>query len=162
MKENNLESIVRNQLKASVGEAVIKTLTSGYQSPFAKLVGDVFESERKNTEKIVKEVFNEVISTDEFKKSLKEEFQRKVAKALIGKMSGQVEKAVNELTKDPTFRPKLILSVNNLITDVKNGNEANTLTRNQVKQLLHAATNNVRDFIQDEDGFIDEYIRGVQ
>jgi hypothetical protein len=33
------------------------------------------------------------------------------------------------------------------------------LTREQIKNLLHSATGNVRDFVMDEDGFIDDWIK---
>jgi len=42
----------------------------------------------------------------------------KLAKVLISKMSGELEKKVNELKQDPTTRAKITLAINKVMEDV--------------------------------------------
>ena len=114
----NLEKVISSQLKKTIGESIgesIEKILTGYNSPFSKLVGDVFEQERDETTKIVKSVFKKVIGSDEFKEQIKIEFQRKVAKNLVGQMEGQVKVAVNALKQDPTFKSRMILAIESLV-----------------------------------------------
>lgn len=111
---SELEQQIVNHIRSSLGEIIVKNL-SGYSSPLEALIKDVFEQERDEVTSIVKSVLSEVISAPEFREEIKVEFRRKVAKALVGTMTGQVEKAVVILKQDPTFKSRMILALNNLI-----------------------------------------------
>lgn len=51
----------------------------------------------------------------QFEKQVKEEFQSKVAKTMVGKLEGTVEKAVDVLRQDPTLRSQMILAIEKII-----------------------------------------------
>lgn len=59
-------------------------LVDQYNSPLRQLVSDVFAEQRSNVEKIMQSVLGEVLNSKEFKVTVKEEFQRKIAKNLVG------------------------------------------------------------------------------
>lgn len=110
----DLEKQISSQIKKSLGQIIVTNL-SGHNSPMNELIKDVFQSERENVSLIMKSVLSEVISSPEFKATIKDEFNRKVAKFLVGSMEGQVKRAVDVLKQDPTFKSRMILAVQNIV-----------------------------------------------
>jgi len=112
----NLDQQVLKALNEGLAE-VIKTKLGGYGSPIDAVIKAVFESEKEDVTDVLKNVFREVIGSEEFKATIKEEFQRKVAKNLVGMMEGQVTSAANALKQDPTMRSRMILAIEKMITE---------------------------------------------
>lgn len=112
----NLEQQVLDSIKEGLAE-IIKTKLGGYKSPLDDVISKVFESEQAPLIAVLREVFQEVIGTQEFKQTIKEEFQRKVAKNLVGMLEGQVSKASNALKQDPTMKSRMILAIENIINE---------------------------------------------
>ena len=111
----SIEENIIQEVRNSLNQSIVKTLGEGYNNPMSKLIEGVFESERAVTTKVVKEIFTEVIGSDEFKAQIKIEFQRKVAKNLVGQMEGQVKSAVQMLKQDPTFKSRMILAIEQIV-----------------------------------------------
>jgi hypothetical protein len=112
----NFEQQVLDSLKTGISEVIVTKL-GGYNSPLDGVIKDVFETEGQAVTDLLKSVFREVIGSDEFKVTIKQEFQRKVAKNLVGMMEGQVTKAANALRQDPTMRSRMILAIEKIVTD---------------------------------------------
>ena len=120
MSENIINSeILSKKINLEIGEAISKALPavlSAYgDSPLRKITLSVFDKhEDIIRESIDKIVFN-MFKSKEFNNILKEEFNRKVAKSLVGTLSGLVEKSSNKFRNDPVIKSKMILSLQNII-----------------------------------------------
>lgn len=112
----NLEQQVLDSLKSGLAQ-VIKEKLGAYNSPLDGVIKQVFESEKEPIVDILKSVFQEVIGSDEFRRTIKEEFQRKVAKNLVGMLEGQVTKAADALKQDPTMKSRMILAIEKMVTE---------------------------------------------
>lgn len=110
--EKDLLRIINENISNSVGQLLTK-----YDSPFVKIVNNVIEQNETKIHKIVSDAFGKVISTQEFKNAMHEEFQHKVARVLVSKLEGSVEKAVNDIRNDPTLKAKMILAIENIIKE---------------------------------------------
>ena len=108
------EKEVMKIAKASILKAVGDHLST-WNRPLVKLTEEVIEENKKELKEIIDQAFKEVVSGDFFKKQIKDEFGRKVAKNLVATMSGEVEKAVNVFKQDPTLKPKLISALDEII-----------------------------------------------
>lgn len=117
MTMNELEKEIVKQVKASIADWISKMLVDQYNSPLRQLVSDVFAEQRSNVEKIMQSVLGEVLNSKEFKVTVKEEFQRKIAKNLVGYLEWTVEKAANELKANPIMKAKMILAIENIINE---------------------------------------------
>lgn len=112
----NFEQQVLDSLKQGISEVIVTKLGS-YNSPLDGVIKDVFATEKEAVTNILREIFQEVIGSDAFKATIKEEFQRKVAKNLVGMMEGQVTKAADALKQDPTMKSRMILTIEKIITN---------------------------------------------
>jgi len=81
------------------------------------IVRDVMNEEesRATLRKFVHDCLSFVKGDRAFEKAVKEEFQHKVAKSMVGKLEGTVERAVDVLRQDPTLRAKMILAIEEII-----------------------------------------------
>lgn len=51
----------------------------------------------------------------EFEKSLKEEFNKKIAKNLVWFLEWQIEKSTQAIKQDPTIRSRMIIALENIV-----------------------------------------------
>jgi hypothetical protein len=63
----------------------------------------------------VRETLSWINNDKAFKNEVKAEFQRKVAKSMVGKLEGTVERAVDAIRQDQTLRAEMILAVEKII-----------------------------------------------
>lgn len=111
---NNLEQDVLRSVQIAIGAAIKSTL-EGYNSPLNKLVTDVVNKHTGEFRDIIEDSFSKAILTDDFKESVNHAFNHKLARILVDKMEGAIEKRVNELRSDPTMKAKMILAIQSLI-----------------------------------------------
>lgn len=111
---NDLERQVLNQVQSSIAKAIDSELV-GYNKPLSKIAEKVINNNFDEVYAIMNDAFKKVVRTKEFKDTILTEFEHKVAKLLVGQMSGYVEKAVNSVKQDPTLKAKMILAIENII-----------------------------------------------
>lgn len=109
-----LEQDVLKAVQTSIGEAIKTTLT-GYNSPLNKLIESVVNAHTSELRDTIEDSFSKVIMSAEFKETVNNAFNHKLARILVDKLEGAIEKRVNELRSDPTIKAKMIIAIENLI-----------------------------------------------
>jgi hypothetical protein len=110
--ENDILSTVQSSLNKAI-EAVL----TGYNSPLLSLVSTVINSHSNQLKEIISSSFNQVIQTDDFKKSIITAFSHKVAKTIISNNDGLFDKVANELKTDAIFKSKMAIAVSNVVEE---------------------------------------------
>lgn len=118
----SLEKDILASINHSIQE-VIKERLSGYDSPLTKLVNSVVGENEQKLRTVFSEAFVLVVDSNDFKKEVHQAFQHKVAKLLVSKLEGSIEKSVNLLRSDPTIKAKMILAIENIINEHAEGVE---------------------------------------
>lgn len=114
-----MDKIIVDQVK--VDEIVIEAIRSqvadkmNYNRALLTMVERSMENNADAIQAILDDTLKSVIANPNFKKSVKEEFERKVAKTLVGYLEGAVGKAANVYRQNPTLKSKLILAIENII-----------------------------------------------
>ena len=98
------------QAKQAVAESLKAVLTK-YDSPFNKLVEQSVASHKDQFSALMNKAFDLVLADEDFTKELVDGLRQKIARVLIGKMDGEVEKKINEWKADPQRRAKLTLAI---------------------------------------------------
>ncbi len=104
-------------VKNILAEAFRDRLKNDYSSPARDVVNRVFQELAPDFEVVLREVLQEVVADKAFKDAVKEEFRHKVAKLLVGDLSGAVEKAVNRFRQDSTLKARMVLAIENIISE---------------------------------------------
>lgn len=111
-------TIDSTEVEVLVLDSVAKHISDrlNYNQVLGNMVGEALEDNRDKIQTILNETLNGVIANPVFKKTVKEEFERKVAKSLVGHLEGAVEKAANVYRQDPTLKSRMILAIENIIS----------------------------------------------
>ena len=110
----DIEKQILSAAQAGVAKAIADSL-SGYSSPLTKLVNEVVGQHATQIQGIMRDAFSTVVSTGEFKASVMQAFQHKVAKMLVSNLEGSVEKAVHQLKQDPTIRARMVIAIEEIV-----------------------------------------------
>lgn len=94
-----------------------KERIEGYSSPVNNIVDAVISEQADEIREICRDTLKTVVNDKEFKKGIKTEFKRKIAKSMVGKLEGSVEKAVEILRQNPQMRAEMILAIEKIIKD---------------------------------------------
>jgi len=116
--EMNILSAVQSSMDKTIREAL-----SGYNSPLTALVKSVVDSHSTELRKTISDSFEEVIRTEDFKRSIVSAFSHKVARSIISNNDGLYDKVSNELKQDATFKAKMALAVANVVEECLTGKE---------------------------------------
>jgi len=111
--------ISKEDMRDILVSALRDRLTNEYSSPAREVVNKVMAEVSPEFEAVLKDVLKEVVLDDEFKNQLRIEFRHKVAKLLVGELSGSVDKAVNSFRQDPRLKAQMIQAIDSIISPVE-------------------------------------------
>jgi predicted oxidoreductase (fatty acid repression mutant protein) len=113
-KPSHLEYAVLDATKEAIEKAITAAL-SAYNGPLHKMVEVVVNENRDRLLEITRQAFTDTISTDEFRTAVQSAFVHKLARFLVAKVEGSVEKAANTMLADPVSRARMVLAVKSVI-----------------------------------------------
>ncbi len=111
-----MEDAIVNTAKTAIKESIINNLT-GYNSPFNKMANDVIMQHEAEFKKLFETEVASLINSDDFKSAMSEALHTRLAKILVSKLGGELEKRVNSLKQDPTTRAKITVAISNIIEE---------------------------------------------
>ena len=105
-----LKEIVFVAIKEKIGSAI------NYQE-MHRIIGDVIDQRQPELQKLLLECLDDVLTDSDMRQIIRDEFRHKVAKNMVGKLEGAVEKSVNAFRQDPVLNAKLIMAVEAIVKE---------------------------------------------
>jgi hypothetical protein len=102
--------------RQSISKAILEQL-SGYSSPLKPYINEVVEEQADELRKQLRKILSGVLTDPQFAKILKDVFRYKVAKNLVGELTGIIDKAVNLFRQAPTLCAKLVTAIEEFIDE---------------------------------------------
>jgi hypothetical protein len=116
--ETNWESVIAKQIQESVGAAVRARLTQGYgDSPLHKLIDKIVLAKAPQLEALLASAADSAFASADFKKELNDAFNHKLARVLVSRFEGEIEKRTCELRADPKMRARITLAIERAISE---------------------------------------------
>ncbi len=112
----NLEENVISSVHSALAECIKKKM-EGYGSPLDPLIKASVEKHEGQIRAALDSSVVAALSGD-FAEALKDACTRKLAKVLISKMEGEIEKRANELRADPEFRARLTIAITEVVKGI--------------------------------------------
>lgn len=109
------EKIVLDALKGGLCDAAKKVFTE-YQSPGMKMVSEAVTKNAQMLNDLVAEAMVEAVKDPAFRTEFKAAMRTTLAKQLVQKFGGELEKTVNRLKSDPITRAKITAALDEIIT----------------------------------------------
>jgi hypothetical protein len=112
-----MEKKILAQVNAAIGEAIVKELV-GYNKPLSNITQKVINKNEVTLFNLINEEVVSLLGCEDFRVELKKALNAKLARTLISRIGGELEKRVNELRSDPTTRAKITLAIDNIVNEV--------------------------------------------
>ena len=112
-----MESEVIKVAKSAIYDA-IKNELIGYDKPLSNFVTEVLNVHKQEFVSLIDNEVAELLNTEDFKLAIKEALHMKLAKILINRIGGEIEKRVNELKQNPETRAKITLAITKIMEDL--------------------------------------------
>lgn len=109
-----LEASIMHSVNDAVQKAITSTL-SDYNSPLKKLTDAVIEEHKTELRAIIESCFEATIRHDDFRASVLDAFNHKIARLVISNNDSLLDKVSNDLKSDAAFRAKLTLAVSGVV-----------------------------------------------
>lgn len=116
--KQSLEQQIADAAKGAVAEAVRASLT-GYSSPLQKMVNEVTAEKTETIKELLREGLDSALSSSNFRQEIRNAFNHKLARTLMAKYEGEIEKQANALRQQPEFRARVVLAIESIIKDVQ-------------------------------------------
>lgn len=113
----DLESEIVSAAHSAIITGIKKQL-EGYNSPIDPLVKSVVEANSSSLRERLDGAVKTALSGD-FAAAMEDACAKKLAKVLISKMEGEIEKQANELRSSPEFRAKLTVAISEVVKSFK-------------------------------------------
>lgn len=115
--KTTLEQEILSVVQSSLAAGIAKTLESSYGNPIGKLAENAVASRQTEIQELFTGAIDQALSAD-FMPALKTACAHKLAKILVSKMEGEIEKKANDLRSNPETRAKITLAISKCIESI--------------------------------------------
>lgn len=112
--EINADQLLIDAIKDGLRKGIADKIT-GYGSPLDALIKSVIEGHSGALRSLLDSAITTAINTDSFQKEITAAVHRNLAKTLVQRFGGEVEKQVNILKSDPTTRARITLAIEEIV-----------------------------------------------
>lgn len=106
----DVENIIYDALKKKIGDSI-------NYNEMHRVIEGVVESRRDELQALLNNCLDKVLADKKFRDVIVEEFRHKVAKNLVAKLEGAIEKNVNKFRADPILNARMITAVEAIINE---------------------------------------------
>lgn len=111
----NIEQQMQDWIREGVKEAIKSRLGSQYSSPVNSMVDEVIKKQCPDLAELLKEAIQSCVTDESFREEIKAGARKSLAKILVQRFGGELEKQVNALKSDPTTRARITLAIDEIV-----------------------------------------------
>lgn len=112
--EIDSDRLLLNAIHDGVREGVKSKLT-GYNSPLDKLIQQSIEQHGAELRSLLENAISSSIESADFREEITQAVNRSLAKTLIQRFGGEIEKQVNVLKSDPITRARITMAIEEIV-----------------------------------------------
>jgi hypothetical protein len=116
-----LNQAFENAIRDGIREGVTKRMSSGYNSPMDKAIDAALQTHFDKFRVLMEESIATCICDQEFRTQIAQAVRHQLAKTLIQRFGGEMEKQVNVLKSDPTTRARITLAIEEIVKSKTSG-----------------------------------------
>lgn len=111
----DFEKLLVDAMKDGIRKATVEVLTRNYQNPFDPIVIAALNENKSELGSLVKDSINNCMGDEAFRSEIKQALRTQLAKMLIQRFGGELEKQVNQLKSDPATRARITLALDQIL-----------------------------------------------
>jgi len=109
-----LESDLLQAVKSGLHEAIKSKLTA-YNSPLDKVLDAVLQGHGSSIRSLLSEAVHSAVGDEGFREQIKGAVRARLAKQLVEKFGGEMEKQINLLKSDPATRARITVAMDEIV-----------------------------------------------
>ena len=113
----SLEKNIQMNINAAINDSIKKTLLDNYNSPLRKLIETSIEKYKTDIMERLDRALMATLCDQHFNSFLEEAVKNKISRELVGAVESNLGKTISTLKQDPVFRSKLVLKINELVSE---------------------------------------------
>ena len=113
----SLEKNIQMNINTAINDSIKKTLLDNYNSPLRKLIETSIEKYKTDIMERLDRALMATLCDQHFNSFLEEAVKNKISRELVGAVESNLGKTINTLKQDPVFRSKLVLKINELVSE---------------------------------------------
>ena len=108
--ETELVNCIRDGIRTGVADKL-----KGYSSPLDKLINAAIEKHSTDFRKLMDDAIASCLKDAAFRESIAGSVRHTLAKTLVARFGGEMEKQVNALKSDPMTRARITLAIEEIV-----------------------------------------------
>jgi hypothetical protein len=112
--EVDADKLFENSIRDAIREG-IKAKMSGYNSPLENLMKQAIETRHAEFRSLLDESIASCVNDDDFRNEIGSAVRKSLAKTLIQRFGGEMEKQFNALKSDPLTRARITMAIEEIV-----------------------------------------------
>lgn len=115
--ELNADELLANALRDGIREVVKAKFTQSYQNPLEGVLSSAISQHSEALRLLVSDAIAGLLADDLFRQSVVDQVRSLLAKQLVHRFGGELEKQVNTLKSDPATRARITLAIEAIVKE---------------------------------------------
>ena len=115
--EIDTDKLIENALRDGLREGVKAKLSSSYNNPVDKMIEQAITARNDEFRKLLDDALGSCLKEKQFRDDVKAGVRHTLAKTLIARFGGELEKQVNVLKSDPATRARITLAIDQIVKE---------------------------------------------
>ena len=111
MSDKEVENMIRDGMR----DAIKSKLSATYSNPFDKLMQKCIEDNSESFRSLMAESISSCMLDNQFRNDIASSVRSNLAKILVQRFGGELEKQVNVLKSDPATRARITLAIEEIV-----------------------------------------------
>lgn len=107
--------LMEHAIREATRDGIAKQFANGYSSPLGKLLNEAIEKHSLSMRTMLEDAIASCINEPSFRDEIATAVRHSLAKTLIQRFGGEMEKQVNVLKSDPTTRARITLAIEEIV-----------------------------------------------
>lgn len=113
--EIDSDKMILNAISDGIREGVKNRFAGGYNTPLDKVITAAMEKHLATFRTLLEESIGSCMNDAAFRESIATAVRHSLAKTLVARFGGEMEKQVNVLKSDPTTRARITLAIEEIV-----------------------------------------------
>lgn len=111
----DIDAEILNAVRDGIRKGISDRLVSVYNSPLDSVIKQAIESKVQQFRGLLDEAISEAVANNDFRDQIKTSVRHNIAKTLVARFGGEIEKQVNVLKSDPSTRARITLAIEEIV-----------------------------------------------
>ena len=114
--EINADEVLYAAIREGLREGVAAKFKQSYNNPMDKMIDDAVSKHRPALTSLIADSIGSLLGDEQFRNQIQSQVSSLLAKQLVQKFGGELEKQVNALKSDPATRARITLAIDSIVS----------------------------------------------